>query len=75
VTTPRRRRCSRRSASTSLLTNNPDKARQLVDLGVGVRRTTSTGVFATDSNLRYLHAKVEHTQHDIDLAGLAGLVG
>jgi GTP cyclohydrolase II len=58
-----------------LLTNNPDKARQLVDLGIGVRHTTSTGVFATDSNLRYLHAKVEHTQHAIDLAGVAGLVG
>lgn len=58
-----------------LLTNNPDKAAQLRDLGVRVRRTTPTGVFATDSNLRYLHAKVEHTQHDIDLAGIAGLVG
>jgi GTP cyclohydrolase II len=53
-----------------LLSNNPDKARQLRDLGVGVRGTTATGVFATGSNLRYLHAKVEHTQHDIDLAGL-----
>ena len=53
-----------------LLSNNPDKARQLRDLGVGVRRTAATGVFATDSNLRYLHAKVEHTQHDIDLSGL-----
>jgi GTP cyclohydrolase II len=53
-----------------LLSNNPDKAGQLRDLGIGVRRTTATGVFATGSNLRYLHAKVEHTQHDIDLAGL-----
>jgi GTP cyclohydrolase II len=58
-----------------LLTNNPDKAHQLRALGVAVRGTTSTGVFATGSNLRYLHAKVEHTQHDIDLAGIAGLVG
>jgi len=58
-----------------LLTNNPDKAGQLADLGVGVRQTTSTGVFATDSNLRYLHAKVHHTQHDIDLGPVAGLVG
>jgi GTP cyclohydrolase II len=58
-----------------LLSNNPDKARQLRDLGVGVRRATATGVFATDSNLRYLHAKVEHTQHDIDLTSVAGLVG
>jgi GTP cyclohydrolase II len=58
-----------------LLTNNPDKARQLRELGVVVRDTTSTGVFATDSNLRYLRAKVDHTRHDIDLAGIAGLVG
>jgi GTP cyclohydrolase II len=58
-----------------LLSNNPDKARQLRDLGITVRRTTSTGVFATDSNLHYLHAKVVHTNHDIDLAGVAGLVG
>ncbi|HEX2895265.1 MAG TPA: GTP cyclohydrolase II [Marmoricola sp.] len=58
-----------------LLTNNPDKARQLVDRGVAVRRTTATGVFATDSNLRYLHAKVEHTGHAIDLDDVAGLVG
>jgi GTP cyclohydrolase II len=58
-----------------LLSNNPDKARQLTDLGVRVRRTTSTGVFASDSNLRYLHAKVEHTQHRIDLGDVPGLVG
>jgi GTP cyclohydrolase II len=58
-----------------LLSNNPDKASQLRDLGVRVRSSASTGVFATDSNLRYLHAKVVHTQHDIDLTGVAGLVG
>jgi GTP cyclohydrolase II len=58
-----------------LLTNNPDKASQLRELGVAVRDSTSTGVFATDSNLRYLRAKVDHTRHDIDLAGIAGLVG
>lgn len=58
-----------------LLSNNPDKARQLRDLGVDVRRTAPTGVFATDSNLRYLRAKVAHTHHEIDLTGIAGLVG
>jgi GTP cyclohydrolase II len=58
-----------------LLTNNPDKAGQLRRLGVVVRDTVPTGVFATDSNLRYLRAKVDHTRHDIDLAGIAGLVG
>jgi GTP cyclohydrolase II len=58
-----------------LLSNNPDKAAQLAGLGVRVRDTTSTGVFASDSNLRYLHAKVEHTQHRIDLGDVTGLVG
>src|SRR3954471_21034756 len=47
-----------------LLSNNPDKARQLRELGVAVRDTAPTGVFATENNLRYLHAKVDHTQHD-----------
>jgi GTP cyclohydrolase II len=55
-----------------LLSNNPDKVRQLRELGVTVRRSDSTGVFATANNLRYLHAKVEHTSHAIDLTGLVG---
>src|SRR3954449_3251754 len=42
----------------NLLTNNPDKARQLRDLGIPVTRTVPTGVHTTPSNLRYLHAKV-----------------
>ena len=62
-----------------LLSNNPDKAAQLRDLGIAVRRSVDTGVFATDSNLRYLHAKVEHTRHSIRLpqssGPLVGLVG
>ncbi len=55
-----------------LLTNNPDKARQLGDLGINVRRTLPTGVFTTGSNVRYLRAKVEHTGHTIALPTLAG---
>ncbi|WP_282776135.1 MULTISPECIES: GTP cyclohydrolase II [unclassified Nocardia] len=51
-----------------LLTNNPDKARQLDALGVGVRRTVRTGVHATPSNLRYLRAKADHTGHTIQIA-------
>jgi GTP cyclohydrolase II len=54
-----------------LLSNNPDKARQLGERGITVRRTAPTGVFATGSNLRYLRAKVSHTGHTIALAGLA----
>ncbi|MRH87040.1 GTP cyclohydrolase II RibA [Nocardia sp. SYP-A9097] len=52
-----------------LLTNNPEKARQLTELGVRVRTIVPTGVHATPDNLRYLRAKVEHTGHTISLAG------
>ncbi|WP_128430836.1 GTP cyclohydrolase II [Streptomyces cyaneus] len=61
-----------------LLTNNPDKGGQLRDLGVSVRYVRPTGVFATDSNVRYLHAKAQHTHHTIalpDPVGLAALAG
>ncbi|MEC3951627.1 GTP cyclohydrolase II [Nocardia sp. CDC153] len=52
-----------------LLTNNPDKVRQLTDLGVTVRDTLPTGVHANPANLRYLRAKAEHTGHTIRLVG------
>ncbi|MGV9410144.1 GTP cyclohydrolase II [Nocardia sp. NPDC003693] len=52
-----------------LLTNNPEKARQLRALGARVRETVPTGVHETPDNLRYLRAKVEHTGHTISLAG------
>lgn len=52
-----------------LLTNNPDKVRQLTALGVTVRDTLPTGVHANENNLRYLRAKAEHTGHTISLAG------
>jgi len=54
-----------------LLTNNPDKARQLRDLGADVKATVPTGVFATDTNLRYLSSKIRHTNHTIALTELA----
>ncbi|RRR96811.1 GTP cyclohydrolase II [Glycomyces terrestris] len=57
--------------SFDLLTNNPDKVRQLRDLGLTVAETVGTGVFATDANVRYLKAKVERTGHDIALPALA----
>jgi GTP cyclohydrolase II len=59
----------------NLLTNNPDKPQQLRDLGLSVARTVPTGVHSTPSNLRYLHAKVQHTHHTIALAPMASLVG
>lgn len=58
-----------------LLTNNPDKAKQLRDLGMTIARTVPTGVHATPDNLRYLHAKAAHTHHTIALPGLAFLAG
>ncbi|WP_030663047.1 GTP cyclohydrolase II [Streptomyces cellulosae] len=57
----------------NLLTNNPDKTRQLRDFGLPVARTVPTGVHTTASNLRYLHAKVQHTHHTITLAPMASL--
>ncbi|WP_030437480.1 GTP cyclohydrolase II [Actinoplanes subtropicus] len=53
----------------NLLTNNPDKVRQLRDLGITVAATVPTGVHATASNLRYLQTKIEHTHHTMALAG------
>ena len=55
-----------------LLSNNPDKADQLTALGIEVTERVPTGAHDTDSNLRYLRAKVEHTQHTIQLTELAG---
>jgi len=54
-----------------LLTNNPDKARQLRELGVEVASTVPTGVHASPDNLRYLQAKVTHTGHTILLPSAA----
>ncbi|BAW03963.1 GTP cyclohydrolase II [Nocardia seriolae] len=52
-----------------LLTNNPDKVRQLRALGMTVRDTLPTGVHANPANLRYLRAKADHTGHTIRLVG------
>lgn len=50
-----------------LLSNNPDKARQLADLGITVARRVPTGVHMSAANIRYLRAKVEHTGHSLAL--------
>jgi GTP cyclohydrolase II len=57
--------------SLDLLTNNPDKVRQLRDLGLSVENAVETGVFSTDSNLHYLEAKAVHTGHTLKLPTLA----
>jgi GTP cyclohydrolase II len=59
----------------NLLTNNPDKAQQLRELGITVAEAVPTTVHATPDNLRYLHAKAEHTRHTITLPGMTSLAG
>jgi GTP cyclohydrolase II len=54
-----------------LLSNNPDKARQLAAYGVQVARQTPTAVHLSDANVRYLQAKVEHTAHTLVLPAAA----
>ncbi|SEE93918.1 GTP cyclohydrolase II [Streptomyces sp. Ag109_O5-10] len=60
-------------ADLDLLSNNPDKAEQLRGLGVTVRDRVPTGVFSTAHNVRYLRAKVLHTQHTLPLSELTEL--
>lgn len=50
-----------------LLSNNPDKAEQLQNLGIDVAEATQTGVFVKEANEKYLRVKAEKTQHRIDL--------
>ncbi|WP_329337432.1 GTP cyclohydrolase II [Streptomyces sp. NBC_00663] len=57
--------------SLDLLSNNPDKAGQLRDLGIEVRDRVPTGVFTTAHNVRYLRAKVLQTQHTLPLGELS----
>ncbi|MEV7345511.1 GTP cyclohydrolase II [Streptomyces sp. NPDC093544] len=56
--------------SLDLLSNNPDKADQLRDLGITVTHRVPTGVFTTAHNVRYLRAKVLQTQHTLPLTEL-----
>jgi GTP cyclohydrolase II len=56
--------------SLDLLSNNPDKAEQLRELGVTVAHRVPTGVFTTAHNVRYLRAKVLQTQHTLPLPDL-----
>lgn len=51
-----------------LLSNNPDKARQLEVLGIRVTEHVPTGVHLSEANTRYLEAKRDHTAHTIDLS-------
>ena len=50
-----------------LLSNNPEKFRQLRDLGIDIDQEIPTGVFLKESNRGYLLAKVLKSRHRIAL--------
>ena len=58
--------------NVALLSNNPDKARQLQRCGVGVVAQVPTGVHLSAANGRYLAAKARRGAHTLDLGLLAG---
>jgi len=56
----------------SLLSNNPDKARQLRFYGVTVVEQVPTGVYVSVANARYLETKARRGRHTLQLPGLVG---
>jgi GTP cyclohydrolase II len=54
-----------------LLTNNPDKARQLVLHGVQVEKLIGTAVHVTSHNKDYMLAKRDNAGHLLNLSSLA----
>jgi GTP cyclohydrolase II len=56
----------------ALLSNNPDKARQLRRCGVTVAVQVPTGVHLSAANGRYLATKARRGEHTLDLALLEG---
>jgi GTP cyclohydrolase II len=52
----------------ALLSNNPDKARQLRTCGVAVVAQVPTGVHVSAANVRYLETKVRRGEHTLDLS-------
>jgi GTP cyclohydrolase II len=56
-----------RASRVALLSNNPDKARQLRSCGVTVVAQVRTGVHVSAANVRYLETKVRRGEHTLDL--------
>jgi GTP cyclohydrolase II len=54
-----------------LLTNNPDKSRQLVGYGVAVEERVPTRVHLSPANARYLAAKARRGAHALELPAQA----
>ncbi|MFE9722580.1 GTP cyclohydrolase II [Streptomyces sp. NPDC005794] len=52
-----------------LLTNNPDKVRQLEMRGIEIEEVVATRVFRTERNAQYLRVKAELGGHTIELIG------
>lgn len=51
----------------ALLSNNPDKARQLRSFGLTVVEQVPTGVFVSAANHRYLETKARRGRHTLEL--------
>jgi GTP cyclohydrolase II len=56
----------------ALLSNNPDKARQLRRYGVTVTARVPTGVHLSAANARYLETKARRGAHTFDVRQSAG---
>jgi GTP cyclohydrolase II len=56
----------------ALLSNNPDKARQLGRFGVTVTTRVPTGVHLSEANARYLATKAKRGAHALDVPLSAG---
>ena len=54
----------------ALLTNNPDKGRQLERLGIEVSSLVPTGVHLTETNAAYLATKVRRQAHTLELPAI-----
>ena len=54
----------------ALLTNNPDKVRQLERLGIEVSAHVPTGVHLNETNAAYLATKVRRQQHTLELPAI-----
>jgi GTP cyclohydrolase II len=59
-------------ARAALLSNNPDKARQLRRFGVAVTELVPTGVHLSAANARYLVTKARRGAHTLDVPLSAG---
>ena len=56
----------------ALLSNNPDKARQLHRFGVAVTARVPTAVHLSHANARYLATKAQRGAHTLDIPLSAG---